>query len=291
MRVTGVIIKDGKILLIRRVKNGEEYFVFPGGGVEEGETQEEALKREMKEETGLDIVKPEKIFEIENRGVKETYYLVMEFSGTPQLGGPEKSRMSEQNQYYPEWLELMKAAELKNLFPREAVEKLRRLPQTHPNPQYYKALPKKRMASGALIFNDNDELLLVKPSYKDNWSIPGGMIDEYESPREACMREVKEEIGIALKDLKFLCVEYTRKIETKDENLFFMFYGGKLNSQQIGEIRTDLDEISEFKFTKTEEAAKLIGESKVLARVLLKCLKVIKNNTPVYLENGGQDER
>src|SRR3989344_804106 len=99
MRVAGVIIKDGKILLMRRVKNGEEYFVFPGGSVEEGENLEEALEREVKEELSLDIKNYEKIFEIENRGIKEAYYLIMEFSGTPQLGGPEKDRTSESNQY------------------------------------------------------------------------------------------------------------------------------------------------------------------------------------------------
>lgn len=116
---------------MRRVKNGEEYFVFPGGGVEEGELPEEALEREIKEELTLDVKNYKKIFEIENRGVKETYYLIMDFSGTPQLGGPEKGRMNEQNQYYPEWLELMKAAELKNLFPREAVEELKDLYETN----------------------------------------------------------------------------------------------------------------------------------------------------------------
>jgi len=310
MRVAGIIIKDGKILLMRRFKNGEapivevgevsnkttksadfttgrEYYVFPGGSVEEGESAEKALEREIKEELSLDIRNYNKIFEIDNRGVKEAYYLIMDFIGTPQLGGPEKDRMSEQNQYYPEWLELMRAAELKNLFPREAVAQVRRLPQAHPNPEYFKALPKKRMASGVLIFNESGELLLVKPSYKDNWSIPGGIVDDNESPREAGLREVKEEVNINLKDLRFLCVEYTRK--GKDENLFFLFYGGKLTLQQIDEIKIDPDEIGEFKFVKTEEATELIGESKVLAKILSKCPKILENHVPIYLENGEEN--
>jgi ADP-ribose pyrophosphatase YjhB (NUDIX family) len=161
MRAVGIIIKDGRILLMRRVKNSEKYFVFPGGSIEEDESPEKALERELKEELNLDIKNYEKVFEIENRDVKEAYYLIMEFSGALQLGGPEKERMNEQNQYYSEWLELMKAAELKNLFPREAVDKLRRLPQTHPNVDYYKSLPKKRMAAGVLIFNGKEELSLV----------------------------------------------------------------------------------------------------------------------------------
>ena len=53
---------------------------------------------------------------------------------------------------------------------------------------YYKNLPKKRMAAGALIFNNQEEILFVKPGYKDHWSIPGGVIEKNESPKAACLR-------------------------------------------------------------------------------------------------------
>lgn len=53
-RVRAIIIKDENIILIKRTKKDEIYFVFPGGGVEEGETEKEALVREIKEELGLD---------------------------------------------------------------------------------------------------------------------------------------------------------------------------------------------------------------------------------------------
>ena len=54
-RVRGILIESNEIILIKRVKPTENYYVFPGGGVEEGESLEEALRREMKEELGVEI--------------------------------------------------------------------------------------------------------------------------------------------------------------------------------------------------------------------------------------------
>jgi ADP-ribose pyrophosphatase YjhB (NUDIX family) len=55
MRATGILIQRKKILLIHRINAGKEYYVFPGGGIEEGESPAEGFLREMKEETNLDI--------------------------------------------------------------------------------------------------------------------------------------------------------------------------------------------------------------------------------------------
>lgn len=282
----GVIIKDGKILLMHRLKDGQEYYVFPGGGVEEGETVEQSFVREMREELNLDINKYTKVFELDNQDRHEVYYLVTDFNGTVKVGGPEKERTTDSNQYQPEWVELPRAAGLKNLFPKEALDKLRRLPDTHPNPEYYKAVPKKRISSGVLLLNQRYEILILKPSYKDHWSVPGGMLENYESPREGAVREVSEEIGLKLGDLKFLCVEYTNKTEKKDDDIFFLFYGGKLTPAEIKDIKIDNDEISEYLFAKPEEVVKLFAKTGVLSKIILKAIKVLKDNEPVYLEDG-----
>ncbi len=131
IRAAGIIIKDGKILLMHRIKNRREYFVFPGGGVEAGESAEMASKREIKEELNLAVKSAESFFELENdfQGgkQKEHYFLVRDFSGTPELGGEEKERMNEDNQYEPVWYDLMKIKNLNNLYPELVKDKIIKL--------------------------------------------------------------------------------------------------------------------------------------------------------------------
>ena len=50
-----VLVEHGKVALIRRVRDGHTYYLFPGGGVEEGETPEQAARREAVEELGVEV--------------------------------------------------------------------------------------------------------------------------------------------------------------------------------------------------------------------------------------------
>ena len=127
MRVAAIIIKDNKILLIHRIKNGQEYYVFPGGGVKEEESLEEAISREIKEELTLDIKLFKQIFSITNQNQEEHYFLVEDFDGTPILNGEERERMNENNQYMPTWIKLDKAINLSNLYPAQAKDWLKDL--------------------------------------------------------------------------------------------------------------------------------------------------------------------
>lgn len=150
---------------------------------------------------------------------------------------------------------------------------------------YYKNLPKKRMGAGSLFLNEAGEILVVKPSYKDHWSIPGGTVDDNESPKEACIREIKEEIGLDMDHITFLCVDYTpREGDEKSESLQFIFYGGVLNESAISGIKLDGKELIQYHFVPINEAVNLLGHK--LARRLPKCMDAIKTGTAVYLENG-----
>jgi 8-oxo-dGTP diphosphatase len=150
--------------------------------------------------------------------------------------------------------------------------------------KYYASLPRKRMAAGSLFFNDRDELLIVKPNYKDGWLIPGGTVEANESPRVAAIRETKEEIGLDISKQQMLCLDYVTYADIAQENIQFIFYGGVLTQNQIDSIQLQNDELDEFKFVSTSDAVKILRPR--LARRLPHCLEALRTNTVAYLENG-----
>lgn len=149
-------------------------------------------------------------------------------------------------------------------------------------PDYSKHMPAKRMGAGALFFNERNELLILKQSYNDLWSIPGGIVDDHESPLQAVLREIKEEIGLTVQDVEFLGVNYVGHTLDRSENVQFIFYGGILDSHQISSIQIDNDEIVDFKFLPLKEALSLVNER--LKIRIPKCIEMIGRKTGVYFE-------
>ena len=126
VRLAGIIpMGDGFAFMHRvGVQNHPigDYYTFPGGGQEPGETLEEGTKREIKEEFGIDVEVEKKLYELDNGEVnkKEYFFLCKYIGGTFGTGtGPEFSgnpKYAHRGKYIPE------------IVKRENVEKIVLLP-------------------------------------------------------------------------------------------------------------------------------------------------------------------
>ena len=118
-RAAAIIFRDNKLLVFHRHKPDRDYYILPGGGVEFDESFEEACIREVKEETGFDVISVQLVRKYITLEKEEDYFLVRVPSGEPVLGGAEADRQSPENHYAFEWIA---AEQLKtiNLLPEAA---------------------------------------------------------------------------------------------------------------------------------------------------------------------------
>lgn len=122
-RHAGIVIKDGKILLMERRYKGYEFWVFPGGHIRKEEDPFAVVEREIKEETTIIVKNQKLVFEFRDyfKYNFDFYYLCEYISGEPRLSGEELTKNSSENFYNPCWIDLPRIIEL-NVLPRFAKE-------------------------------------------------------------------------------------------------------------------------------------------------------------------------
>lgn len=141
-----------------------------------------------------------------------------------------------------------------------------------------------RVAAGALFY-DGSEILLVKPTYKRSWDIPGGYVEPGESPWEACRREVREELGLSIEVGRLLVVDWAPQ-PSDGEKILFVFDGGRLTHEQLAAIRVDGEELSSFQFVPVDEIVEVVTDR--LTRRLTASLEAAKSGHTLYLEQGSE---
>ncbi|MBQ9791370.1 MAG: NUDIX domain-containing protein [Clostridia bacterium] len=104
-----IIIKDGKIVAMHRVKKGDEFYVTPGGHKELGEDDYTCCKREVMEEFGIEVEPKKIIYECAFNGLYQCYIVCDWVSGNVHVtDGEEYDRMTVDNQYYPTTIDINK---------------------------------------------------------------------------------------------------------------------------------------------------------------------------------------
>ncbi|WP_055591261.1 NUDIX domain-containing protein [Peterkaempfera griseoplana] len=143
-------------------------------------------------------------------------------------------------------------------------------PRLLPVDQYLAGLTRAYVASGALITDASDRLLIVKPTYRTRWSLPGGTVDPGEDPAQCVVREVAEETGLTVTLVRLAAVHWTAHVDGRESGvrptsghpgLQFVFDCGSVPDGT--EVRLPPDELEDFRWCTPEEAYRLLSPGSV----------------------------
>ena len=140
-----------------------------------------------------------------------------------------------------------------------------------------------RVAAGVLIHDDQGRILMVKPTYKDGWDIPGGYVEPDESPAQAAEREVEEELGLRRPPGRLLVVDWAPH-PVEGDKLLFVFDGGTLTPAEVDAIQLGADEIAEARYWSPSHLDEL-APARLVSRLRL-ALDALSGGKTLYAERG-----
>ncbi|MFD3695462.1 NUDIX domain-containing protein [Streptomyces sp. NPDC058646] len=141
------------------------------------------------------------------------------------------------------------------------------------------------VASGVLLFDRQDRVLLVDPTYKPDWEFPGGIVEAGEAPARAGVREVAEELGLVLdRTPELLVVDWEAPQPPGYGGLRLLFDGGCLPDAAAAALRLPGPELRAWRFVTEAEAATLLPRHRY--ERLRWALRARERGRPLYLEAG-----
>jgi 8-oxo-dGTP diphosphatase len=140
------------------------------------------------------------------------------------------------------------------------------------------------VAAGALFVDEAGAVLMVRPTYKDHWEIPGGYVEPGESPRAACAREIREELGLSVQVGRLLVVDWA-PADDEGDKLLFVFDGGVLPAGLAADrVQLQATELAEYRYVTADSLAGVTIPR--LVRRLLAALSALAEGDTRYLEHG-----
>jgi 8-oxo-dGTP diphosphatase len=139
------------------------------------------------------------------------------------------------------------------------------------------------VSCGALIFDRKGRLLILKPTYKSGWTIPGGIMEaDGETPWDACQREVREECGLVVRTGRLACVDFRRPRPGRPGGIRLLFDCGAFSPADLGAVVLQPAEIAEHKVAPFATALALLA-GPIRRRVRAACSAA---PATLYLEDG-----
>ena len=114
-------------------------------------------------------------------------------------------------------------------------------------------LPRKRAISQLLVRDERDRVLLCRLTYKQDWDLPGGVVEVGESPRLAVGREVEEELGLTIPVGDLLLTDWLPPWGGWDDAVCLVFDGGTHPESILDDVVMQEREIRDVEFCTLEE--------------------------------------
>ena len=143
-------------------------------------------------------------------------------------------------------------------------------------------LPGIPVSAGAMIFDHAGRLLILKPTYKSGWTLPGGVMEaDGETPWDACRREVREECGVEVEGGRLAAMDFRPARPGRAGGIRFLFDCGQMSDKVLAGIELQAEEISEARLVSLTEALAML-RGPISRRVQ----EATRSKRPVYLEDG-----
>jgi 8-oxo-dGTP pyrophosphatase MutT (NUDIX family) len=145
-------------------------------------------------------------------------------------------------------------------------------------------LPRKRAISQMLIRDDAERVLLCQLTYKQDWDLPGGVVEVGESPQVAVAREVEEELGLAIPAGRLLLTDWLPPWSGWDDALCLVFDGGVHPASILDRAVLQAREIRAAAFCSTDELHARAAD--YTARRVEAALAALAGEAPAFTESG-----
>ena len=121
-------------------------------------------------------------------------------------------------------------------------------------------LPKKRLIAHALFRDEQGRVLLLETSYKEDWELPGGVVEPGESPRVGAVREIAEELGITVDLGEPQLVDWMPASLGWSDAIEYLYAGGTLSPEVAETLGTDDREIRAIHWVEADDVAAHVSE-------------------------------